>query len=218
MLTESQLILQRSLALEYTESLTDQALSYLDGRGISEKIAANKWLGTVANNNPGHENYQGWLSIPYVVATGNVVGFKFRRIDEGLPKYGAPLGQKSHLYNVTDINKQSPVIAICEGELDAIVLSEICDIPAVGCPGVSSWKKHYGKLFQGFEKVLIVGDNDNKEDGSNPGQDFARRVAQEIAHSQVILLPAGMDINSFYLAEGADAVRERLGIQWKKTA
>ena len=150
MLTESQLTSLKNLAMEYASAIDEATLAYLKERGISDLVAANKWLGTVVGNHPGHEMHQGWLSIPYVVANGGVVGFKFRRIDDGLPKYGAPLGQKSHLFNVTDINKQSSVIAICEGELDAIILSEVCDVPAVGCPGVSSWKKHYSKLFQGF--------------------------------------------------------------------
>jgi len=212
MLTEPQLKSLKERALEYASAINDQTLEYLSERGISESIAANKWLGTVVGNHPGHEMHQGWLSIPYIVASGYAVGFKFRRLDDGQPKYGSPTGQKSHLYNVVDINKPSQIIALCEGELDTIVLSEICDVPAVGCPGVSSWKKHYGKLFSGFEKVLIVGDIDVKEDGSNPGQDFARRVAQEVSHSQVVLLPAGMDVNSYYLAEGPDKVRERLGL------
>ncbi len=52
-----------------------------------------------------HENYQGWLSIPYLTAMGHCVGFKFRRLDDGKPKYGSPTGQKAHLYNVKDITK-----------------------------------------------------------------------------------------------------------------
>lgn len=163
-------------------------------------------------NHPSHEQYQGWLSIPYVTALGYVVGFKFRRITEGDPRFGAPAGQKSHLFNVTDIAKESDVIVLCEGELDTIIISEMLEIPAVGCPGVASWKPHYAKLFTGYERILIVGDNDDKENGTNPGQDFSRRVAQEVQNGTIVLLPTGMDITDCYLQEGLDKLRERLGL------
>jgi DNA primase len=154
--------------------------------------------------------YEGWISIPYITANGGCVGFKFRRIDDGKPKYGSPTGQKAHLYNVADVLPLSPYIVICEGELDAVITSGMVGIPAVGVPGVQSWKPHFPKLFTGYETVYVVGDNDIKEDGSNPGADFSKRVANEIVNSQIVTLPAGMDINDYYLAYGADATRTLL--------
>lgn len=212
MLLVSQLESLKEQALEYCEALSEEATAYLEGRGISSQAAANKWLGTVTGSHPSHEQYQGWLSIPYVTALGYVVGFKFRRINEGEPRFGAPAGQKSHLYNVPDIQKESDVIVLCEGELDTIIISEMLEIPAVGCPGVASWKPHYAKLFTGYNRILIVGDNDDKENGTNPGQDFSRRVAQEIPNSTIVLLPKSMDITDCYLMEGPDKLRERLGL------
>jgi hypothetical protein len=41
----------------------------------------------------GHELGEGMLSIPYITPAG-VVGIKFRRLDEGTPKYLWPTGQK----------------------------------------------------------------------------------------------------------------------------
>lgn len=212
MLSTSQLESLKEQALEYCEALSEEAVAYLEGRGISKQAALNKWLGTVTGNHPSHEQYQGWLSIPYVTALGYVVGFKFRRINEGDPRFGAPAGQKSHLFNVADISKESDVIVLCEGELDTIIISEMLEIPAVGCPGVASWKPHYAKLFTGYERILIVGDNDDKENGTNPGQDFSRRVAQEVQNGTIVLLPTGMDITDCYLQEGPDKLRERLGL------
>lgn len=154
--------------------------------------------------------YEGWISIPYITAMNHCVGFKFRRLDDGKPKYGSPTGQKAHLYNVTDILIQSPYVVICEGEFDAVITSGMLGIPAVGVPGVQAWKPHFAKLFNGYDSIFVVGDNDVKEDGSNPGQDFAKRVANEITNSVIVSLPAGMDINDYYLAHGRDATRELL--------
>jgi DNA primase len=167
-------------------------------------------LGTITNPINGHEMYEGWLSIPYITASGGCVGFKFRRLDDAKPKYGSPAGQKAHLYNVFDITIDSPYVVVCEGELDAIVTSGELGIPAVGVPGVAAWKPHFPKLFTGYETIYVVGDNDIKEDGSNPGAEFAKRVANEVMNSQIVTLPPGMDINDYYLVNGIDDTRKLL--------
>lgn len=198
-------------AQRYAQSLNEEAVAYLEGRGISEDVARQFMLGSIIEPANGHEAHQGWLSIPYITVLGHCVGFKFRRVDDGKPKYGSPLGQKSHLYNVADVTLDVPSIVICEGELDAVVLSGMCNIPAVGVPGVTAWKPHFARLFTGFDTVYIVGDNDVKEDGSNPGAEFSRRVSSELTNGQIVQLPPGMDINEFYLAEGPDALNNLLG-------
>ena len=198
-------------AQRYAQSLSEEAVAYLEGRGISEDVARQFMLGSITEPANGHEMHQGWLSIPYITVLGHCVGFKFRRLDDGKPKYGSPLGQKSHLYNVADVTLDVPNIVICEGELDAVVLSGMCNIPAVGVPGVTAWKPHFARLFTGFDRVFIVGDNDVKEDGSNPGAEFSRRVSSELTNGQIVQLPPGMDINEFYLAEGPDALNNLLG-------
>jgi DNA primase len=198
-------------AQHYAANLNEEAVRYLEGRGISEEVARSFMLGTIVDAAPGHEMHEGWLSIPYITVLGHCVGFKFRRLDDGKPKYGSPLGQKAHLYNVSDLVLDVGTVVVCEGELDAIVLSGICGIPAVGVPGVTAWKPHFARLFTGFDTVYIVGDNDVKEDGSNPGAEFARRVAGELTNGQIIQLPPGMDINDLYLAEGPDALNNLVG-------
>jgi DNA primase len=197
-------------AQRYAQAISPEVLDVLAARGISELVAAKFQLGTVYEPHNGHEMHEGWLSIPYITASGSCVGFKFRRIDDGKPKYGSPTGQKAHLYNVCDITIDSPHIVVCEGELDAVVTSGVLGIPAVGVPGVAAWKPHFPKLFNGYETIYVVGDNDIKEDGSNPGAEFAKRVANEVMNSVIVTLPPGMDINDYYLAHGADATRALL--------
>ena len=196
----------------YSNSLDEATVGYLEGRGISEDTARAFSLGTVVDPHPGHEMFEGWLSIPYVSALGIYQCVKFRRLDDGKPKYGQPIGQKLHIYNVADCLADKQYIAICEGELDAVVMSAEVGIPAVGIPGVAAWKPYYSKLFLGFDTVFVIGDNDDKEDGTNPGAEFSRRVAGEVLNSQIVQLPSGMDINEFYLANGPQSVRELLGV------
>ena len=205
---QSKLLLEA--AQRYAQAISPEVLDVLAARGISELVAAKFQLGTVTEPHNGHEMHEGWLSIPYITASGSCVGFKFRRIDDGKPKYGSPTGQKAHLYNVCDITVDSPHIVVCEGELDAVITSGVLGIPAVGVPGVAAWKTHFPKLFNGYETIYVVGDNDIKEDGSNPGAEFAKRVANEVMNSVIVTLPPGMDINDYYLAHGADATRALL--------
>lgn len=203
--------LLQEAAHQYAEAISEEALAYLDGRGISELTAATYRIGTITNPIEGHQMYEGWISIPYFTALDICVGFKFRRLDDGKPKYGSPVGQKTHLFNVSATMSSTSSIVICEGEFDAIVMQANCGIPAVGVPGVAAWKPYYSKLFSGFDTVYIVGDNDVKEDGSNPGAEFSRRVAGELTNGQIVQLPPGMDITDYYLANGRDATANLVG-------
>jgi len=205
---QSKLLLEA--AQRYAQAITPEALNVLEERGISDAVAALYQIGSIVEPINGHEMYEGWISIPYITASGSCVGFKFRRLDDGKPKYGSPTGQKAHLYNVSDVTVMSPHIVVCEGELDTVITSGVLGIPAVGVPGVAAWKPHFPKLFGGYETVFVVGDNDVKEDGSNPGAEFAKRVANEVMNSVIVTLPPNMDINDYYLARGADATRALL--------
>ena len=198
-------------AEHYSQAISADALAYLEGRGISEEVAAKYRLGTITDPIEGHQMYEGWISIPYFTALDICVGFKFRRLDDGKPKYGSPVGQKTHLFNVVATMSATKSIVICEGEFDAIIMDAVVGVPAVGVPGVAAWKPFYPKLFGGFDVVYILGDNDMKEDGTNPGAEFSRRVAGEVLNSQIVQLPPGMDITDFYLVNGKDATANLVG-------
>lgn len=202
---------QLALAQQYHASLDQATRDYLRSRGISTQTTQDFLLGTVpADCASEHVPYIGWLSIPYQVVYG-VTAWKFRRLDDNGPRYMAPANQPSKLFNARSVLINSDTIAICEGELDTIIASKI--VPAVGIAGVNHWKEHFGRLFVGHKRVLIVGDNDVKQDGSNPGQEFARRVAEDVPHAEVIILPPNEDINSIALKEGVDGLRRRFGVE-----
>ena len=205
---QSKLLLEA--AQRYAQQVSPEALIALSERGISEEVAALYMLGSVYEPINGHEMHDGWLSIPYITAMGGCVGFKLRRLDDVKPKYGSPTGQKAHLYNVIDTTILSRHIIVCEGELDTVITSGVLGIPAVGVPGVQAWKPHFAKLLNGYDTVYIVGDNDIKEDGTNPGADFSKRVQQEVLNGTIVTLPPGMDINDYYLAYGAEATKTML--------
>jgi DNA primase len=209
MLNEKQRLLLTEAAERYSNNLTPRAASYLEARGISQEVANTFLLGSVVEPSAGHELGEGMLSIPYLSPAG-VVGIKFRRLDDGTPKYLWPTGQKVGLFNVVDLHRSSSTIAICEGEIDTIVLSGIIGIPSVGVAGVSQWKPWFPKLFEPYERVLIFADNDVKEDGRNPGQELAKRIKEDVERAEIIHLPDNTDVNDIMLQYGHDWFMERI--------
>lgn len=189
----------------YAGSLTPAWATYLEGRGIPSNVATEACIGTVTDPAVGHERFTGMLSIPYMTKAG-CVGVKFRRWPgtDGA-KYDAPAGQKTHMFNVNNLHTPSPVIAVCEGELDTLVASQI--LPAVGVAGVNNWKPWFGRCLEGFERVLILADNDRKEDGTNPGMELGKRIVSELPQATIVSLPPGVDVSELVQAQGLDALR-----------
>lgn len=187
----------------YRDNRNVDCSAYLVSRGITEEVADTFLLGTVTDPATGHEHVEGLLSIPYRTPTG-VVGCKFRHIDGSTPKYMGVTGQKTSMYNVVDLHIDSDIIAICEGELDTVIMSGLIGIPAIGIPGVSTWKEWFPKLMEPYRKIYIFADNDVKADGSNPGMQLAKRIKEDVERSTIVYLPPGKDVNDMYLDEGPE--------------
>jgi phage/plasmid primase-like uncharacterized protein len=85
-------------------------------------------------------------------------------------------------------------------------------LPAVGVPGVANWKRHFARLLDGYRTVLLLADNDVKDDGTNPGMELARRITQEVMNTRIIVFDEGMDLTDYYVAYGRDATLSRLGV------
>lgn len=212
--SDSQMTFLTEAAETYTRALEGSPVQeYLEARGIDLSSAVTSRLGFVESPLPGHEAYRGMLCIPYWTVSG-CVAVKFRHVAETVagPRYLWPAGQQSHLYNVEACLTGKPYMVICEGELDTVVASSVCGLNAVGIAGVSHWKPHHPRVLKHYRNVFIVVDNDDKEDGTNPGQDLAKRILTDIPYARNILLPRGMDISDFVLAQGKDALTSLLGL------
>lgn len=149
--------------------------------------------------------FAGRLSIPYITKTG-VVDLRFRGLDPLVePKYLGMDGAKTKLYNVKDVEKAENWIGVCEGELDTITLSYCVGIPCVGVPGANSWKPHYTRLLQDFERVYVFAD------GDQAGTEFGRSLARELPVT-IVQLPPGEDVNSVYCTYGKEYLMEKAGL------
>lgn len=180
------------------------AEEYLASRGLPLQVARRAGLGIVTEPIIGHEQYTNRLSIPYITSTG-VVDIRFRALGLQEPKYMGLPGAKTHMYNTKAIKEAGDYIAVCEGELDTVTLHHVVGIPAVGVPGATSWKPHYRRLLQDFEKIFVFAD------GDKAGHDFARHLSREVQGVVIIPMPEGEDVNSMYLKEGPDFFTSKVG-------
>jgi DNA primase len=178
-------------------------LDYLtDVRGLEPETLSQFQLGAVVNPEDSDEPALGKIAIPYLTRSGPVA-LRFRRGPEGEgPKYWQPPKSQITIFNVNELVKHQKWIVICEGEIDCMTAVQ-AGLPAVGIPGASAWKDHYYCLFEGYERVIILADNDDK----GAGMDFARKVAEEVPAPAIIQLPEGEDVNSFYVKHGASELR-----------
>lgn len=174
-------------------------------------------LGYVSEPEPGHERFAGMLAIPYVTASGPIA-IKFRCLcgqdckAMGHQKYDSPSGQHARLYNAGAIASTRETTAlICEGELDAVVAQGLFGVPALAAPG-TTWFEHWSRCFADFERVVIVADNDRRDDGSNPGLKHAKHVQSSIPMSEIALPPLGLDLTDWIKDAGVEKVRTELGL------
>lgn len=193
-------------AEKYAASMTREALAYLAQRGINETVAHTSQLGVCREPLPGHEHMRGRLTIPYLTPAG-VVQIKARSLDGREPKYVGLTGMEPHLYNVLALHKDSDYIAVCEGELDALVMDQLVGVPAVGVPGVKTWQKWHYRCFAGYEKVFVLVDSDEA------GQGLAEKIAHDLRDQAVLIPPPdGMDLNEWVLRDGPEAIRKACGV------
>lgn len=143
----------------------------------------------------------GTVVIPYFMQN-SCVQLRGRILGETKNKYRTPPGQKATLYNVDTMLDTNEVI-LCEGEFDAILLSEL-GYHAIGVPGVRSFKEEWGRFFSEMKRVYICFDTDE------PGQDGAARLAAFLGpKARIIELPKpqsglDVDISDYFKSVGYD--------------
>jgi DNA primase len=198
--------------VRYQAALRPSSRSYLHGRGIGDHVIERYRLGEVDGSDASHADYTGMLAIPYLTRLGGVVSLKFRRAHECSEfcehaRYISPYSTR--IYNALAFDQADRLgcIGIAEGEIDAITLDGLCGIPAVGIPGVETWKAHpeWRELFRGYQRVLVFADGDDK------GRELAQKILHDVDTGQVISLPA-KDANLTYLRYGSDIIRKAAGL------
>lgn len=202
---------------KYEEAMPgSDAEVYLKSRALdptSEALASFR-LGYVEDPVTGHERFRSRLAIPYLTAAG-ITSIRFRAVgsDTDAPKYLSLPGEEARIFNPLALARSEPYICVCEGELDAITATA-AGLPAIGIPGASMWKPYFGRALRWYQAVYVLADSDDKvrRDGKRSGAEFADLIASQVKNVLVVPMPQGHDVNSFYIENGPEALRERLGL------
>lgn len=192
---------------EYNECV-GQALTYLEARGIPAEVADRWKLGFVLDPISGHERFKNYLSIPYLTRAGTVA-IKFRCIQdhdckqEKHPKYDSEKNAGTYLFGAMSFWKDSSIICVTEGELDAIA-ADVAGLPAVGISGATKWLSHWQYCFEGYDEVIVLAD------GDEAGEKLTSNVMGSVHNGREVRFPDGEDVSSFLVKHGPEALRERV--------
>lgn len=180
---------------------------YLERRGISEEVAKRFRLGVCSGVIPEHAHMKNRLIIPYLTPTGPLA-IKARCLkqhackEEHCAKYLAQDDSVPLLYNTADLLGDADVLYVCEGELDAVVVSGMLHLACVAYPGTSAWRPYFNRAVgPDWAGIVVVAD------GDEPGRDAARSTAKHL-RGRVLKLPDGEDTNSLMLKVGVDETRK----------
>jgi hypothetical protein len=197
--------------------------AYLRDHGIDAKIAAKYRLGLVNPADFDDRKHAGRLAIPYITNAG-VVMLKYRCVEEhnckdfDHEKYLVPFDQELWIFNPAAFFDADSTIGVAEGEIDAIVATEILGLPTIGIPGVDAWtsnRKTWRRTLEDYEKVLIFVDGDKPDPitGKEAGKDFARAVAHDVrGRGRLVYCDQGQDVASMAASGRLDELREKAGL------
>lgn len=184
-------------------------LDYLmESRALSMETVVKFKLGAVLNPVASNEPVRGFISIPYLSPTG-VLSMRFRRPpdSEAPMKYWSPRGTATRVFNTNALLNPGHWLAVCEGEFCTIAATQ-CGIPAIGIAGVQAWQPYCKNMLNGFSRILVLADNDDKGQGA----EFAEKIADQLEEVKIILAPKGHDVNSTLVELGIAGVRQHFGI------
>ena len=198
---------QRSFLLQATQRYTaaiESASAYLSSRHLSVDEARVFHLGVVEDPLPGHEPYKGRLAIPYITPSG-VVDIRFRDLTGTHDaKYMGLVGAETTMFNTQAVFAADDYICVTEGEFDCIMMSVKTQHPTVGIPGANNWKKHYAKILDDFDVVVVLAD------GDAPGLEFGKKISRELGNVNIISMPDGEDVNSMMIKNGSEWLDGRI--------
>lgn len=201
----------------YHSALSRRAAEYLVARGIDQAVANTFRLGVVTDPAPGHERFEGMLSIPYMLHDGNTVQMRFRCMrdhDHGEHfhgKYNSVKGARPAIYNVGALDRlNGDELHIAEGEPDAWIL-EKCGYKTVAIPGAHLWRPHFRNVLEAAPRIWVWGDPDEA------GRELVHTITSRLRQAVPVKLTVG-DVGETYMQGGPPALHEALkeARQWLK--
>jgi len=230
------LLLQAAKFYRMALKESPRAIEYLQQRGLTGSIAARFGIGyaphewqalshavssyadkgleaaglvIVGDGGKRYDRFRDRIMFPIHDASGHVVGFGGRVIDEGEPKYlnspETPLFSKGRelygLFQARPAIRSAGKVVVVEGYMDVVALAQHGVEYAVATLGTATTPVHAQKLFRITDTVVFCFD----------GDDAGRRAAWRALENTLPVLTDGKQAQFLFLPEGQDpddAVRQ----------
>jgi DNA primase (bacterial type) len=143
--------------------------------------------------------YKHPLIFPYLDTKMRSFYFQARAIDKTIvPKELNLRGTVPFPYNVSALDEKPGWVYLCEGVVDTLTFIGR-NVPAVGIPGVRSFKMEWLPLFKNKSVVLCL----DKDDAGRSGMEYIQDVFER-AGIRSTILGTGMENLSSAMKEGED--------------
>ena len=198
-------------------------LNYLAQHGLKDREIMNRYeLGCVMDPLPGDERFRGCVSIPYL-GRRDVVSIKYRcalsygdsshdchTAGDGHAKYGKYSGDKVKPYNTAAFFLANDIIGIAEGEVDAILATEVLGVPTIGIPGAQQWQA-YSKIWslalKDYDRIIIFAD------GDDAGRSCARAIGADLGpRHRIVKCDDNEDVSSMIVKGHTERLKRMTGV------
>lgn len=172
-----QLTLSMADVQTWHDTMPAQRRWYWQQRGLADKTIDRFLLG--------------WDGARYTIpATYRNIVFGVKRrqsdIDDGISaKYTSITGSRSGIFNADCLWTAHDVI-ICEGEIDAMLITQAGYNACTSTAGAGTWKPEWANLFAGVQRIYILYDNDAA------GREGALKVRSTLARGRIVTYPDGV--------------------------
>lgn len=168
---------QRSDEIPTIGPIFADAMRFFEMRGITSETLRRAGVGCATAFIPAKSAKVPCIAFPYREPGGKIVNIKFRTLDKN---FAQVKGAKKILFGWDSADLSANQLTLCEGEIDALSLSQAGVVNACSVPDGASdrkWEFLDDADLATFTRVVIAGDADEK--GKQLADELARRFGFE---------------------------------------
>lgn len=187
--------------------LTIEAQEFFARRKIALSTLEHAGVGCAPAFVPAKQGRENCIAFPYREPGGEITNIKFRTLDKN---FAQVKGAKKSLFGWDRVDLACPQLVLCEGEIDALSLTQAgidnaCSIPDGASDRKWEFMESMSEDIARFTRVVIAGDKDA------PGQKLAEELARRFGFERcwkVEWLDGCKDANDMLVQHGEVAIIE----------
>lgn len=198
----------KHFGLGYAPNSYDAIIKYLSAKGYTKDEITEAFFAMKSEKGAIYDSFRNRVMFPIIDASGNVIAFGGRVLDDSKPKYrntmDTPVFKKS--YNLFALNFArkacSDLLILCEGYMDVIALHSAGFVNAVATLGTAITPDQAKLMKRYTKKVAICYDAD--EAGQKATQKAMRLLSDAGLDVSVIRVPGAKDPDEYIRAFGKE--------------